>query len=146
MLDWIQLEKKSNARIKWIDIARGIGILAVMCSHAGIGSRWIVPYYIPMFVLLSGMTFSMRDRIDRECLDRAIKIAVQYFKYSFLVFLMYMPLLILDDIEINEVGHFITINIIGVFYARKSFYFPYDSGNIIFLQYGNGPMWFLPFL
>lgn len=50
-------------RISWIDIARGIGIIAVLYGHAVSGDSYrhlIYAFHMPLFFFLSGMVFSVK--------------------------------------------------------------------------------------
>ena len=59
-------------RIKWIDIAKGIGILLVVVGHSsaisiggGYVGRWINSFHMPLFFVMSGLCFDARKPIDR---------------------------------------------------------------------------------
>lgn len=58
---------KQSERYKWVDIARGIGILLVVYAHAypptGI-KILIYSFHIPLFFVLSGYCFKYADNID----------------------------------------------------------------------------------
>ena len=131
-------------RLRYVDIARGIGIIAVLCSHAGIWTDWICIYYMPMFFATSGCIFQFLGRNGVDiCIKSAKKIVRLYFVYSLVVGILYIPLFFIK----NNNSTFLIRNIIGVFYARKALFSPLGlEENVIFMEYGNGPMWFLPCL
>lgn len=130
-------------RLKYPDIAKGLGIIAVLCAHAGVGIIWIQPYYMPMFFAVSGCIFRFLCNHTGNCFESARKMATYYFKYSIIVALLYIPLFFIKQNDCS----FLVRNIIGVFYARKAVYSPLElESNIIFMELGNGPMWFLPCL
>lgn len=124
-------------------IAKGLGIIAVLCAHTGVGIIWIQPYYMPMFFAVSGCIFAFLRKNPDNCIKQAIKMGKSYFKYSIIVAVIYIPLFFIKQNDCS----FLVRNIIGVFYARKAVYSPLElESNIIFMELGNGPMWFLPCL
>lgn len=50
----------SPARIRWIDAAKGIGLLCVILGHLGIPlvETWVYFFHMPLFFFLSGLVFS----------------------------------------------------------------------------------------
>ena len=53
--------QKVNARIQWIDIAKGLGILLVVFGHSGfplVIQWWIYSFHMPLFFILSGLLFN----------------------------------------------------------------------------------------
>jgi fucose 4-O-acetylase-like acetyltransferase len=53
-------EARPRARVEWIDIAKGIGILCVVLGHvsgAGMAGRVVYLFHMPLFFLLSGLLF-----------------------------------------------------------------------------------------
>lgn len=53
---------EKNGRIKYIDIAKGIGILCVIIGHMGwtLADRIIFPFHMPLFFLMSGYFLSKK--------------------------------------------------------------------------------------
>ena len=49
-------------RIKWIDIAKGMGIIFIVLGHilrgTGIMIQWIYSFNVPFFFVLAGLTFN----------------------------------------------------------------------------------------
>lgn len=136
-------ENSDKERLKYVDIARGIGIIVVMFAHTGVGVKYVQPYYMPMFFALSGCIFRFLQKNWTASINSAYKMAKQYFRYSLIVGVLYIPLFFIKH---NSYDFFIR-NIIGIFYARKALFSPLESeNNIIFMELGNGPMWFLPCL
>ncbi len=83
---------EKEERLMYPDIAKGLGIITVLCAHAGIGIIWIQPYYMPMFFSLSGCIFMFLRKNTTSCFKSAIKMVQLYFKYSVIVVVMYIPL------------------------------------------------------
>ncbi|MBQ9230496.1 MAG: acyltransferase family protein [Prevotella sp.] len=121
-----------NSRLEYVDIAKGIGIVLVVCSHSdALGLMWFfMGMFVPIFYFCSGYIFSMKGtKMTALMLRRFRKLFVPYLFFNFVLFCLFRHL------SIRE--------IVGVFYSRYCFY-PLDvSPNIKFLTSGNYPMWFL---
>ena len=113
--------------IVFIDIAKGLGILLVICSHTCYPlMTWASLFYIPIFFVVSGYCTTREVRIS----EKLWKLIIPYFLFTL------FALLLSKEITLND--------IIGALYGRWSLY-PYNNKeNILFLQVGNGPLWFLP--
>lgn len=51
---------QTKARLPWVDVARGYGILAIILSHVLTGhpvSKWLFTFHVPLFFFLSGYLF-----------------------------------------------------------------------------------------
>lgn len=136
---------RADSRLEYCDLAKGIGIVGVLLAHAGIGLFWLHPYYMQMFFFVSGIVYSYKNKDNaREpsaSFARSKKIAVRYFRWSYRLFIAYIPLFVLNHNDF----YWLIRNFVGVFYARKCIWFPLGKAdNIIFMEYGNAPMWFLP--
>ena len=97
---------EQKQRIEWIDIAKGIGIIAVLIGHtnSGILRDEIYSFHIPLFIFLSGMLFSGSTKSAKEFFVSKIKrIAVPYYFWAFIFFCIsvLVPLLITHKIEID---------------------------------------------
>jgi len=80
-------------RIEWIDIARGIAILAVIVGHTlgpyngkFVGS-WIFAFHMPIFFILSGYLYRQRG-IGREFFNGIKNLLVPYFATVVIMFLI----------------------------------------------------------
>ena len=118
-------------RLGYVDIAKGIGIVLVVCSHSdALYLMWpMMGMFVPIFYFCSGYTFSMKATL-MECMkNRFRKLYVPYLFFNILLFCAFM--------------HFSLRELVGMFYSRYCLY-PLDvSPNIKFLTSGNYPMWFL---
>ncbi len=129
-------------RLAWVDIAKGIGIISVMMSHAGIGNYWITTYYIPMFATLSGVSFYYNKEKTKKCFIRIKSIIWIYIKNSLFILGLWIPLSYLENGRCLILGE-----IFGILYGRKSYLYPYNKfPEIILMNMGNGPLWYLCFL
>ena len=118
-------------RLEYVDIAKGIGIVLVVCSHSdALDLMWpMMGMFVPIFYFCSGYTYSMKGTL-KECMKKRFrKLFVPYLFFNILLFCAFM--------------HFSLREFVGMFYSRYCLY-PLDvSPNIKFLTSGNYPMWFL---
>lgn len=135
-----------KGRSSYIDIVKGLGVVAVLCVHAGIIGNvgiYITPYYMPLFLVLSGIGFSLKTRDNDYAINSFKRIALNYFKYAICVFIIALPWIFITHMENSK----ILLNVFGICYGRKALYYPLSkSNNITWMDFGNGPMWFLPWL
>ncbi|HRN96319.1 MAG TPA: acyltransferase family protein [Candidatus Levybacteria bacterium] len=82
-------------RVGWIDIARGIGILAVLYGHAVSGDSYrhiVYAFHMPLFFFLSGIVF--RPQKYREFFPflwkNVVTILFPYFLFAFLSYLIWL--------------------------------------------------------
>lgn len=78
-----------NKRIDYIDIAKGIAIILVVCSHTYAGPI-IFPFSafsIPLFFFCSGLTCSIRDNMFISFKRKAIKLLKPYIFFNIILFL-----------------------------------------------------------
>lgn len=65
------MEKYKTKRIEWIDIAKGIGILLVILGHSvkfgGTFHNLIFSFHMPLFFVLSGITYRQKDNKTFIC-------------------------------------------------------------------------------
>ena len=81
-----------NNRIKWIDTAKGLGLLCVILGHLGVPylSTWIYTFHMPLFFFLSGIVFSGRKYRFGEYLKRKMKsLVLPYFTLGGGIFLFF---------------------------------------------------------
>ena len=126
-------------RITWIDAARGVAMIAIVFGHTvnmGPWKVWVYSFHVPLFFMLSGMTFHVEASFGRFCIDKAKRLLVPYYCFGFASILAFVV-----------VGNF-AASILGRGAVNTSL-----SLNVIGLAYGNGkngmmdfnlPLWFLP--
>lgn len=54
--------KKISQRIVWLDIAKALGIVAIVLGHTiqgGLVKKYVYSFHVPMFFFLQGITFSV---------------------------------------------------------------------------------------
>lgn len=118
-------------RLQYVDIAKGIGIVLVVCSHSdALSLMWLMMgMFVPIFYFCSGYTYSMKGTLVECMRKRFCKLIVPYLFFNLMMFCAFM--------------HFSLRELVGVLYSRYSLY-PLDvTPNIKFLTSGNYPMWFL---
>ena len=112
------------------DIARGIGVAAVVFCHNGgilLGSGFITPYFIALFFVIAGYFYKDNS------VKRAKKLGAIYCQYTFFLFVISF---------IMQSGRWMH-NLFGALYGRYCFYTYDEKPNIIFLTMENHPLWFL---
>ena len=70
----------NNDRVKYIDIAKGIGIILVICGHilnGGVLQAAIVSMHMPYFFIISGLLFKEGVSLDKKKLFK--RLIVPYF-------------------------------------------------------------------
>lgn len=68
---------------KWVDIAKGIGIILVLLGHFNIPDTLrveIYTFHIPLFFFLSGVVFNGHKPINRFLGDEAKRMIVPYYR------------------------------------------------------------------
>lgn len=146
-------ESKLDNRVGWIDIAKCIGIIAIVVGHCSTGGIYTVVYSFNsvIFFILSGMTFNRisRDTFDdRFCFkDKSYKeffisilkrIIIPYLFWGIISIIIYaiMGRRITNVLGLQESNFSVFKNLCGMLYANsKSSYFEW-----------NRPLWFLPAL
>lgn len=120
-----------NKRIEYIDIAKGIAIVLVVCSHTYAGPL-IFPFSafsIPLFFFCSGLTCTIKNNLYDNFKRKAIKLLKPYLFFNIILFIC------AQRCSLRE--------IFGVFYSRYCLYPIEITDNPRLLTVGNFPLWFL---
>ena len=118
-------------RLEYVDIAKGIGLILVVCSHSdAFDLMWyMMDMCIPIFFFCSGYTFKMKGTFKESMTKKFRRLFVPYLFFNIVMFCLF--------------GHFSMRELFGIIYSRYSLY-PLDViPNIKFLTSGNYPMWYL---
>lgn len=118
-------------RLEYVDIAKGIGLILVLCSHSdAFDLMWMMmDMCIPIFFFYSGYTFKMKGPFKASMKKKARKLLVPYIFFNIVMFCVFC--------------HFSLRELVGIIYSRYSLY-PLDvTPNIKFFTSGNYPMWYL---
>lgn len=121
---------------QYLDIARGIGILLVMISHAHGLSGYLINYYIPIFFIISGFTYHSGNSYGQNIKKKAKRLLIPYFSYSVMLVFVY----ILMGRSMQETK----FSLLGVLYSRFCLYdMSTHSSNVFLFTVANGAMWYL---
>jgi fucose 4-O-acetylase-like acetyltransferase len=92
-----------HKRVAYIDLAKGIGMVLVLCGHLQNGivfsfspylqdfCRWIFSFHMPMFFIISGMLFAAKGEIPEMKVffkKRFSSIMIPYYLFSVIYFLI----------------------------------------------------------
>ena len=120
-----------SKRLEYVDIAKGIGLILVVCSHSdAFDLMWyMMDMCIPLFFFCSGYTFKMKGTFRESMTKKFRRLFVPYLFFNVVLFCLFC--------------HFSLRELVGIIYSRYSLY-PLDvSPNIKFFTSGNYPMWYL---
>ncbi len=141
----VQTEKKNEYRLRtagnekrfrYLDIARGLGIMLVIVSHAHGLSSYLINFYIPIFFVISGFTCregrSYREHIGKK----AKRLLIPYFIYSFILLGIYVVL--------GRTMEETKFSLFGILYSRFCLYdMSTHTDNVFLFTVANGAMWYL---
>ncbi len=137
------MEKK---RIVWMDLAKGIGILLVLLNHAELSLGAITwlggMFYMPLFFVLAGMTFSWRqeESFFQFALRKAKRLLLPYLGYNLFLFVFFFCK---DSLLPGRVTGDSFFPLAGILYSRNCL-FPLEAENHMQLMtILNAPTWFL---
>lgn len=123
-------------RYKYLDVARGIGLMLVIISHSCGLSSYLINFYIPLFFVLSGFVYKGGRSYGENIARKAKRLLIPYFGYSAVLFVFYA--LIRRSAEEMKWSAF------GILYSRYSLYeASMTEGNIYLFTIANGAMWYL---
>lgn len=79
-----------NERVKWVDVAKGIGIVLVIYGHVGkdIFTTWIYTFHVPLFFFLSGYFFNPDKKPREFFLSKAKGLLLPYITLGIPLFLI----------------------------------------------------------
>lgn len=126
-------------RIHWIDIARGIFIIAIVLGHvfnSGYLRNWLFSFHVPAFFFLSGYCFKYESKFHDFALKKFRTIVVPYITFSMLSILaFYFASQIILSIK----------SIMECDMVKNFFIMLYGNSKPDVMKY-NSPLWFLPCL
>lgn len=83
----------TKKRIKWIDTAKGMGLLFVIIGHLHIplAATWVYTFHMPLFFFLSGVVFSGDKYTFKEFFKKKVKtLIIPYFSLGVVIYLFYV--------------------------------------------------------
>ena len=89
----------SPARIRWIDAAKGIGLLCVILGHLHIPlvDTWVYFFHMPLFFFLSGFVFSGGKYDFQTFLKKKLRsLVLPYFTLGGVIFLFWCLLYVME--------------------------------------------------
>lgn len=123
-----------NERIRWIDIARGIGIIFIIYAHV-LGSNdfrhLFYAFHIPLFFFLSGIFYKKDVSFTAFLTKSAKRLLVPYFIFAFLTYFLWF-----FNLKNHNLSPETTRQFLSIFYANS------NKGLMAF----NNILWFLPAL
>lgn len=137
------MEKK---RIAWMDISKALGILVVLIVHGEISLGPVTflggMFYMPVFFVLAGMTFSYRpeESFFAFLKKKAKRLLVPYFGYNLFLFFFFF---VKDHVLTGNMGKDAFFPLLGILYSRNCLMQTGYSSNVYFMQILNAPTWFL---
>lgn len=87
-------------RINAIDVAKGIGILCIVLGHIVPNSyvaRWLYAFHVPLFFLLSGFTYSLKEDKKAFYLNKAKRLLLPYLIFAVISIAIYIYIYIYGD-------------------------------------------------
>lgn len=93
----------NDKRIRYFDMAKGIGILCVIAGHMSAPSvcALVFTFHMPLFFLISGYFVSERMELKQYCYVRTKQLMLPYFFTGFLYTILMIPWDILYSIPEN---------------------------------------------
>lgn len=82
-------------RVKWLDSARGIGILLVVLGHiwlSGFGEKYIYSFHMPLFFLLAGYVYNADhySHIKTFVIHKGRTLLIPYLSFSFITYAFWL--------------------------------------------------------
>lgn len=125
-------------RYKYLDAARGIGMMLVVIGHSVGLSKYLIYYFIQLFFILSGYLYKPGRSYGENIAKKAKRLLVPYFVYSTVLLAFY----VLMGRTLEETK----FSAIGILYSRFCLYdvtTTPDDANIFFFNIANGGTWYL---
>ena len=133
-------ESIKRQRIDWLDIAKGLGIIAVVVSHSYCCDLiWIVmAWYVPVFFVCSGFTLKRKSNYTDFIVKKSKRLLLPYLFCMVLMTIFNF----LSDLFLHQPFDFFR-STVGVLYSRTMLY-PMDAEvNQLMLPKNTQPLWFL---
>lgn len=133
-------------RLDYIDVAKAIGIIAVMFSHSigfpfGMG-YYFTASYMALFFVISGYVYNGGKTAKVLSLNRTIRIGKAYFFYNGCLYLLTVASKMVLNSNITK--NYLLTAAGGILYSAHSLYYPRTiEPNIFFFLVQNAPLWYL---
>ena len=127
----------ASDRIAWIDVAKGVAMVAIIMGHLDVSivDRVVYPWHVPLFFIVSGFFLSLNGSL-LEFLRKKAKSLILPFVYTavFVVIALTMKAMLNGGDVIGTFRHMVIAAIYGQGSVKGIT--PFDIGNI-------GAIWFL---
>lgn len=133
-------------RILWMDIAKAFGIVIVLIVHGGLSLGPVTflggMFYMPVFFVLSGMTFTWKEeeKFGTFVRKKARRLLLPYLGYNLFLFALFF---VKDRVLGGTVSSASFFPLLGILYSRNCLFKMGAVSNIYFMQILNAPTWFL---
>lgn len=132
--------KNSKPRKVYIDIAKCIGIICVVCGHCGITKQFVYQFHMPLFMFLSGYLYNSIhnencSNVGKYLLSKIKTIYLPFVGYELFFLLIHNPLVKIN--LINELSN-------NSYFSLKETVV--DAVKILTMGYGEtmvGALWYL---
>lgn len=141
-----QTEDGKVVRLAYVDVAKALGIIAVMFAHGcgfpGNMGYFFTASFMQMFFFLSGYTYKSGRTVTENMKHRFKAVGIPYFIYN--VILLFLSIGAYRVLHKEVAGNFWLIAVSGIFYSSSHLYYP-DSvvPNISFFNIQNAALWYL---
>ena len=133
-------------RVLWMDIAKAFGILVVLIVHGGLQLGPVTflggMFYMPVFFVLSGMTFTWRkeESFGAFVKKKARRLLAPYLGYNLFLYAFFFIKNYLTAGTVSAASFF---PLLGILYSRNCLFKMDTAPNVYFMQILNAPAWFL---
>jgi polysaccharide biosynthesis protein PslL len=109
-----------KARIEWIDVFRGLGILAVVIGHcfAGLTNAIIYTFHMPLFFIMGGLLYRPSPDYKGFFKHKAIHLLIPYLSFLCVIYaepIVRSVLYILQKPSLGAVKGFLTVIYQGIY-------------------------------
>ena len=87
------MKLRMKQRIVWVDIFRGLAIIAVVIGHSGTLTqiqRFVYSFHIAAFFFISGYILNPQKDLSLLIIDRAKRLLIPFFSIRFLLYILYV--------------------------------------------------------
>ncbi len=133
-------------RIAWMDISKALGILVVLIVHTEVSLGPVTflggMFYMPVFFVLSGMTFSYHpgESFLTFVGKKTRRLLIPYLGYNLFLFLFFF---LKNHLLAGQMDKESFFPLWGILYSRNCLRPMGSSDNVYFMQILNAPTWFL---
>lgn len=125
-------------RYKYVDVARGIGMMLVISAHSAGLNSYLIYFFMQLFFILSGWLYQPGRTYGENIKKKAWRLLIPYFGYSIVLLVFYF----FTGRSWKET----MFSAIGILYSRACLYdttTTANADNIFFFNIANGGMWYL---